>query len=615
MELSRFLSVLDALPPPEDILSLPRIQIPFHELTKASQTQGKRLCPTAEKLMTIIKRINDPNVTVTYPKILHKRSNQLAFIPLFYEIPIDIYYSNVKNLPLAADTFINNVSDLTDYQFKLVFTTESYQSTIFAGRVAPPVTRACNLMLGARVIHDYLVANNYQLAQLTPTEYEFIAPNIVVAPSATEDLTIKEINDRIDTYITTLKTRLQIPDPRASQYDQRRYGKGVNMTELRQQLSDIQNIEQIRNNLIRYHRWKKQEYTSRSLNLKEQFAHDRGVFDAAGLTREEINQLSPQVSNKLTLSYIDSAITCINGKIGQLEQMTATDLQQDYFRALDDPKYGLSTILDTEITDQITNIISSLIRGYQAFSTDFQNIVITGPAGVGKTTMAFILSFVFRQLHILCVGSTKVVTRADLVAAYLGQTAPKTRSILFSSLEGILFIDEAYQVGGCPKEDQFGMESLTELVNFLDKYVGISVIIVAGYEREMNECFFARNEGLRRRFPNKFNLKRYTSIQLLKVFLTKVMQSLQQDIFMNYPDLVAAYLMIDVHQQKNYFPNMGGDMLILAGRFVRYYLASGQIQDSLINAMFEYCLRDKSEQECDNDIDEYLRVYGEVMKQ
>ena len=236
----------------------------------------------------------------------------------------------------------------------------------------------------------------------------------------------------------------------------------------------------------------------------------------------------------------------------------------------------------------------------------FQNIVITGPAGIGKSSLAYKFSFIFNKMHILSTDIVNIVSRSDIVASYLGQTAIKTKSLLFETLEGILFIDEAYQLGGCPKEDQYGSEALTEMVNFLDKYVGISIVIVAGYEKQMKECFFDRNEGLRRRFPNKFILKEFNSLQLLQIFLTKVMESLNYDPF-DYEEVKLAYEIIDDMRERNYFPNMGGDMLVLASSFITTYLSSNQsISEILMNAGYLYCIKDNDSDICTEIINQHI---------
>ena len=46
----------------------------------------------------------------------------------------------------------------------------------------------------------------------------------------------------------------------------------------------------------------------------------------------------------------------------------------------------------------------------------------------------------------------KKVTRSDLIAGYLGQTAIKTRDVMRNCMGGVLFIDEAYALGNSEKE-------------------------------------------------------------------------------------------------------------------------------------------------------------------
>ena len=439
----------------------------------------------------------------------------------------------------------------------------------------------------------------------------------------TEEKNVEEYNrlgridQQINRYIQRIQKILNIRDEKAEQYESQKYGKGVDLDELESILRDPENIESMRTNLIKYHQWKQAQYNKRIIDFNAAYEHDVGVYRAAGLSDKEINQITPRIVNLLTVSYLKSAVECITNKIRQLSAMPVRELQTDFLRAINDPVNGLRTINDISIINQVSNVIASLLRGYQAFSTDFQNIVITGPAGVGKTTMANTLSFVFRYIHILCLGTTKIVTKPDLVAGYIGQSAPRTRTLLFSALEGILFVDEAYQIVGCNTErpDPFGLESITEMVNFLDKYVGLSVVIVAGYEKEMERCFFDQNEGLRRRFPNKFRLGNFNSLQLFRVFLVKVLQSLQTDVFEQLGDILFAYSLINYFNRGDTFKNQGGDMLILSGRFVKYYLSEGLVEDALLNAMFDFCNRDRTVEDCSQALDQFQETYNRSVEE
>jgi hypothetical protein len=114
------------------------------------------------------------------------------------------------------------------------------------------------------------------------------------------------------------------------------------------------------------------------------------------------------------------------------------------------------------------------------------------------------------------------VTRSDLIAGYLGQTALKTRDAVKEALGGVLFIDEAYALGNSEKRDSFSKECIDTLCESLSDNKANLMVIIAGYEKELKDCFFNYNQGLDSRFTWRFSTDEYKADELFKIFLKKV---------------------------------------------------------------------------------------------
>ena len=177
--------------------------------------------------------------------------------------------------------------------------------------------------------------------------------------------------------------------------------------------------------------------------------------------------------------------------------------------------------LKNNIVDQILYFIQQLHKNKNS-SGEFLHTVIYGPPGTGKTEIAKIMGKIYSKVGILSNGTFKKVTRSDLIAGYLGQTALKTKDVIKEALGGVLFIDEAYSLGNPEKRDSFAKECIDTLCEALSDNKDNLMVIIAGYEKELKESFFAFNQGLDSRFTWRFKTDEYTAEDLYQIFLKMV---------------------------------------------------------------------------------------------
>ena len=144
-----------------------------------------------------------------------------------------------------------------------------------------------------------------------------------------------------------------------------------------------------------------------------------------------------------------------------------------------------------------------------------KHMIFTGNPGTGKTTIARLISRYMKAIGALTQGQLVEVSRSDLVAQYVGQTAPLTMSVIKSAIGGVLFIDEAYALHR-GKDDAFGLECIDTLVKAMEDNRDNLIVILAGYKKEMS-VFLESNSGLKSRFPNIINFKDYTGEELYKI--------------------------------------------------------------------------------------------------
>ncbi len=146
------------------------------------------------------------------------------------------------------------------------------------------------------------------------------------------------------------------------------------------------------------------------------------------------------------------------------------------------------------------------------------HMVFQGNPGTGKTMMARLIANMLYKIGVIRTNRLVEVSSKDLIGKYVGHTDKQVHEKVTEALGGVLFIDEAYAL--MPQGERsagFGEEAIAELVKCMEDYKDDLVVILAGYEKEM-QSLIDTNPGLASRVAYTFHFDDYTVDELMQIF-------------------------------------------------------------------------------------------------
>ena len=280
-----------------------------------------------------------------------------------------------------------------------------------------------------------------------------------------------------------------------------------------QQKVDKDSIDNLELGVRSYNALKKANITSIKKLIE---MSDMELLNIRNLSRKCVSEIRTQLIEK---NYISS---CEDEFFENMEILEFHPISEDIFDDIVDKRNymdELQALVGIKYAkDQVKKILAfaKMRKAMEEKGEQLEpitlNMEFVGNPGTAKTTVARIVAGVLKEIGIIRSGEFIEVGRADLVAQYVGQTAPMVKSVFQRAKGGVLFIDEAYSLLD-KGNGRFGDEALNMIVQEMENNRKDTIVIFAGYPDEMDE-FFLRNPGLRSRVPFRVRFDDYTTDEL-----------------------------------------------------------------------------------------------------
>ena len=283
-----------------------------------------------------------------------------------------------------------------------------------------------------------------------------------------------------------------------------------------QQKVDKDSINNLELGVRSYNALKKANITSIKKLLE---MSDMELLKIRNLGRKCISEIRTQLIEK---NYVSS---CEDEIFENMDSTGLPTIPEDIFEDIADKRNYMDELQAlvgiSNAKDQVKRILAfakmrkAMEENGEHLEPITMNMEFVGNPGTAKTTVARIVAGLLKEIGIITTEKFIEVGRADLVAQYVGQTAPMVQNVFQKAKGGVLFIDEAYSLLE-ERRGEFGDEAINMIVQEMENNRKDTIVIFAGYPDEM-EKFFLRNPGLRSRVPFRVNFEDYNVEEMLDI--------------------------------------------------------------------------------------------------
>jgi len=251
------------------------------------------------------------------------------------------------------------------------------------------------------------------------------------------------------------------------------------------------------------------------------------ILEKLGNSLEATDEFKIKLLDYISKTYPETDLSFTKYRDGLTEKILFNKEVPEYEKdkTMEEIFEELNSLVGLEKVKKMLNELVSLVELKSKAGDDLKlkninlHMVFLGNPGTGKTTVARIVAEILYNLKYIKQNKLIEVSSKDLVAEYVGQTAPKTMSVIQKALGGVLFIDEAYSLASSKGQgSSYNEEAIATLIQAMENYRDELVVIFAGYTKEMQD-FLDMNSGIVSRIGYTVEFEDYTENELLQIFM------------------------------------------------------------------------------------------------